>query len=334
MASECIRRGTNDERALKLAAAGSSGEVYQLADGRAGYLDQLEAPDANDRVSFRTEGICQVIKTASQVWLDGDPIWWDHSANSATCNEPIGSSDRDFYLGTAVGDVASATTSGNVNLNVLPQWIIDSARDNGDSTIVKTVVGSTTVEVPQIYNRGGMLYMQFGTTAEAQKVDWISDRGFAIGSNWIAEILFELVSAADNAAVDIDFGVASGTHATDFETIAEFAAFHLDGDDLNIDAHSDDGTTDKAPTDTTIDIVAGTPIHFRLDGRSQTDVKYYINGSEVLSAEANLGVLTAGAGPLYAIIHAEKSADDSPLAFRARIRVRTMQQDGNQLVGV
>lgn len=306
-------------------AAITGGEVVQIYDGRAAVLPVDLASGAKG--AAQVEGIFKVTKTATQVWIQGAPIWWDHSANSATCNEPIGAGDRDFYLGTAHDDAASADTTGYVNLNVQPRYIIDSARDNGDTNLIKTVVGSTTVEVPQIYNRGGMIFMQFGTTAEAQNTTWKSDRSFAIASNWVCEILFELVTAADNAAVDIDVGVASGQHDTDFESVAEFAVFHLDGDDLNIDAMSDDGTTDKAATDTTIDIAAGTPVRLTLDGRDITDVKYYINGSEVLAAEANLGTLTAGSGPLFAVLHAEKTSDDSPLAFRARIRVRTMQED-------
>lgn len=319
--------GEHNERDLTLAATCAAGEIYQMPDGRAGVLQGAVAGASGDKRTFITEGPHKVTKKTGEVWIKGDPIWWDHSANAATCLEPIGSSDKDFYLGAAMEDVASTTLVGNVNLNVHPHWIIDSARDNGDSVIVKTVVGSTTVEVPQIYNRGGMLFMQFGTTAEAQKVDWISDRGFAVGSNWVAEILFELVTAADAAAVDVDFGVASATHATDLGAVAELATFHLDGDDLNIDAQSDDGTTDKAPTDTTVDIAAGTPIRCKLDGRTQSRVKYYVEGAEVLAAEADLGTLTDADGPLYAIIHAEKTSDDSPLAFRARIRVRTMEVD-------
>lgn len=326
MADALLVRGRHESRDTA-AAAVAAGEIQQMNDGRAAVYTGLNAAVANDQVNFVTEGQFTVTKAANLVWIDGAPIWWDHSANAATCNEPVGAGDKDFYLGCAVGDATAAATTGVVNLNVRPQYIIDSTRDNGDTVIVKTVVGSTTVEVPNVVQRGGMLAMNFGTTAEAQKVDWISDRSFAIGSNWVAEILFELVTAADNAAVDIDVGVASATHATDFQSVAEFAAFHLDGDDLNIDAHSDDGTTDKAPADTTIDIAAGTPVLLTLDGRDVTNVKYYINGAEVLAAEADLGTLTAGAGPLKAIIHAEKTADDSPLEFRARIRVRTAERD-------
>ena len=316
------------ENKLVLAAALAACEVYQLNDGRAAVHNSAgDGHDAGDTANLSSEGQYTVLKTASEVWIKGAPLWWDRSAAKATCNEPIGSSDRDFFLGCAVADAAAADTTGVVNLNVQPQYIIDSTRDNGDTTVVKTVVGSTTVEVPDVKQRGGMLVLNFGTTAEAQKVDWISDRGFAVSSNWVAEILVELVTAADAAAADINVGVASGTHATNFETIAEFAAFQMNGADLNINAHSDDGTTDVAPTDTTIDWAAGTPVRLTLDGRNMANVRYYVNGAEVLAATANLGDLTLAAGPLYAIIHAEKTSDDSPLVFRARIRVRTAEQD-------
>ena len=306
-------------------AAYVQGDVIQLNNGEAGQV--MSDVASGVVVGVRRKGITTVTKAANLVWIKGAPIWWDHSANAATPNEPIGAGDRDFYLGTAMADAIAAATTGSVLLNEQPKYIIDSTRDNGDTALVKTVVGSTTVEVPQIYNRGGMLYMQFGTTAEAQQVGWISDRSFTTTSNWVFEGLFELVTAADDAAVDIDIGVASAIGTTDFEAVAEFAAFHMDGDDLVIDAHSDDGTTDVAPTTTTVSIAAGTPVRFTLDGRDQTNVKYYINGAEVNAATSNMGVLTAAAGPLFAVVTAEKTSNDSPLAFRARLRVRTAQAD-------
>jgi len=303
----------------------TAGDIIQLPDGRAGQV--IPSCISGELVGVRVFGVLRdVAKSANLVWIKGDPIWFDKAAQAATPLEPLGDSTA-FYLGTAADDATAAAVLGNVILNVEPHYVIDSARDNGDTVIVKTVVGSTTVEVPQVQQRGGMTYMQFGTTAEAQKTDWLSARGFQVGSNWIVDILFELITAADAAAVDIDLGVASGTDATNFESVVTFAAFHLDGDDLNLDAHSDDGTTDKAPTDTTVDVVAGTPIHLKLDGRDPTDVKYYVNAVEKLAAEADLGNLAAASLTSYlrAILHAEKTADDSPLAFRARIRVRTQQ---------
>lgn len=326
MSDASTLRGANENR-LTAAAAVASGEVWQLPNGRAAVFSGLVAAAAGDRTNFVDVDQVTVTKKAGQVWIDGGPIWWDHSANEATALEPIGAGDRDFFLGCAVGDAASADVLGAVNLNVKPEYIIDSARDNGDTVIVKTVVGSTTVEVPNLIQRGGMLVANFGTTAEAQKVDWLSDRSFAIASNFVAEILIELATAADAAAADINVGVASGTHATDFEAVAEFAAFQMNGANLNINAHSDDGTSDVAITDTTIDWAAGTPVRLWLDGRDPTNVKYYVEGSEVLAATANLGKLTAATGPLFAIFHMEKTSDDSPGVVKVRIRVRTMQQD-------
>lgn len=325
--AEAILQQVPEVTKLTAAAAVTSGEVWQMPSGRAAVYKGQNAAASGDLTAWAEEGKFLVVKTTSQVWIKGAPIWWDHSANAATCVEPLTTGDRDFYLGTAVEDVVAATATGLVDLNKRPSYIIDSAVDNGDTVIVKTVVGSTTVEVPNVVQRGGMLAMNFGTTAEAQKVDWLSSRSFALASNWICEILLELVTAADNAAVDVNVGVASATHATDFDSIAELAAFHLDGDDLNIDVQSDDGTTDVAITDSTTDIVAGTPIQLTLDGRDTDNVKFYINGAETNAATTDLGKLTAASGPLFAIIHAEKTSDDSPLEFRARIRVRTMQQD-------
>lgn len=309
---------------LTLAAAVAAGKIVQLPEGRAGVYGGTFGSNGGvqgETVALRTDGQYTVTKRTGEVWLDGDPLWWDHSALVATCLEPIGSSDRDFFIGVSVGDAASDDASGTCNLNVEPAWIIDTNRDNGDTVLVKTA------GAPYLFNRGGVLAGGFDTTAEVQKFDWLSDRGFAVGSNWVAEILLEVATAPDNAAVDVDVGVASATHASDFEAIAEFAAFHLDGDNQDLDAHSDDGTTDVAPTDTTVNWTTGTPLRLKLDGRNPSDVKFYAEGVEQLSGTANLGNLAAAVGPLKAIVHAEKTADDSPLELKARVRVRTCQQN-------
>lgn len=328
MAAEAIRLNSTNDNTVTLAAALASGEVYQLPDGRAGVYAGQCALASGDPAQFIVEGKHTVIKTATQVWIKGAPIWWDHSANSATCIPCMGAADRDFYLGTAVNDVASATTTGVVDLNVQPSYIIDLARDAFNTNIIKTVVGSTTVEVPHVEPRGAGIAMILGTTAEAQKVDLVSTRSFAIGSNWIVEGEVNIAVNSDNAAGDFNIGVGSGSHDTDFDAVAELATIQTDGNSLNINAQSDDGTTDIAPTDTTLDFVVGTPFSFAIDGRDVTNVKYYINGVEVLAATANLGNLTAAAGPLFAIAHLEKTSDDSPGTYIVNaLRVRTMQVD-------
>lgn len=310
-------------------AAIASGEVQQMNNGRAAVRTGLKAAASGDTVAFIDEGKQTVIKAASQVWIDGAPIWWDHSANAATCVPPMVAGDRDFYLGTAVGDVAAAAVSGVVDLNKQPHYAFDYHRDGVDCAVVKTVVGSTTIVIPDIVQRGGSLVAFFGLTAEAQKLDALGKRSFTLGSNWVFEASVEVVANADADVADLTVGVANDTHASDADEITEFAGFHFDlGADLNIDAESDDGTTEVNATDTTLDFAVGTPVHLVLDGRDPSNVKYYVNGVEVLAATANLGNIAVATGPLKALFHLEKSANDSPGTVHLdMMRVRTAERD-------
>lgn len=292
-------------------AAVTGGQVVQLADGRAGVIPT--DLDAAELGSASTEGIYVVTKAANLVWIDGARIWWDHSANAATPVPPLTTGDKDFYLGVAVGDVAAATTTGKINLNVLPVYVYDAKRDLSDTVIVKTVVGSTTIVIPDIVNRGGSIDAFFGLTAEAQKLDILSKRSFPLTSNPILECVVNVVTTCDADVGDLSIGFANATHASDADSITESAFFHFDlGADLNIDAESDDGTTEVAATDTTIDFAEGTPVYLCIDGRDPSNFKYYINGAEVLAATANLGDIQLATGPLKALFHMEKSANDSP----------------------
>jgi predicted RecA/RadA family phage recombinase len=309
MTAEAIHLRGRHELRKNAAAAIASGEVHQMPDGRAGVFTGLCAAAANDRTNWSTDGQKTVAKTASQVWVDGCELWWDHSANSATCIPQY--ADKDFYLGCAVGDAASAATEGVVNLNVKPSYIIDLHESGGDTAIIKTVVGSTTVEVPNLVMRGGSAVANFGTTAEAQKVDWLSKRSFPLASNWILDADIEVIVNADADVADLSVGVANATADADAEAITEFVLVHLDmGADLNIDVDSDDGTTDVGITDSTVDWVLGTPFHVTIDGRDPSDVQVYINGVLVLAATTF--TLAAATGPLKALFHLEKSSNDSP----------------------
>ncbi len=289
----------------------SGGTVVQLADGRAGVVPTDVA--AADSGSASAEGIYVVTKAANLVWIDGARIWWDHSANAATPVPPLAAGDKDFYLGIAVGDVAAATTTGKVNLNVTPVYVYDAHRDLSDTVVVKTVVGSTTVVIPDIVNRGGSIDAFFGLTTEAQKLDILSKRSFPLASNPILECVINVITTADADVADMSIGFANATHASDADSITESAFFHFDlGADLNIDAESDDGTTEVAATDTTLDFAEGTPVFLCIDGRDPSNLKYYVNGAEVLAGTANLGNIALATGPLKALFHLEKSANDSP----------------------
>lgn len=307
MASEAIMLRDQDAGVLKtVTAATASGEVHCLPNGRAGVHAALNAAAANDKCRFHDkEDAYTVTKKSGEVWLAGAPIWWDHSANAATCVPPLTTGDKDFYLGCAVEDVASATTTGAVHLNKQPEYIIDFHRDGGDTAVV------LTAGTPYLYNRGGSMEAGFSATAEAQKLDWLSKRSFPVDSNWILEAVVEVVTNADADVGDLNVGVANATHASDADAITESNFFHFDmGADLNLDAESDDGTTEVAATDTTIDWAVGTPIHLVIDGRDHADIKMYVNGVLVLSGTTF--TLAAATGPLKALFHLEKSSNDSP----------------------
>jgi predicted RecA/RadA family phage recombinase len=307
---ECPRDYTAD-------AAITGGEVVQLRDGLAAVIPVDVAN--GEKGGAQCEGIYRVEKTAGQVWLDGGEIWWDHSANKATCIPPL-VGDRDFFLGSAVGDATSAATEGYVNLNVRPAYEIELQRSGGDTAVV------LTAGTPYIYSRGGSLDAAFSATAEAQKLDWLSKRSFALGSNWILDAVVEVVANADADVADLSVGVANGTNASDADSITESAFFHFDlGADLNIDAESDDGTTEVAATDTTVDFAVGTPVFLQIDGRNPASLKFYINGVQVLASTTFN--ISAATGPLKALFHLEKSSNDSPGNVHLDVlRVRTGQQ--------
>ena len=298
-------------------AAISGGAVVQLADGRAGVVPTDVA--AGDLGSASTEGIYTVAKAINLVWVDGQEIWWDHSANAAVLQP---ANDKDFYLGVAYGDATAAATTAKVQLNVQPRYLINLRDSAFQTVIVKTVVGSTTVEVPHIRQFGGTSSMVLGTTAEANKIDLLSTRAFAVESNWIVDGVVNIITNGDAAAVDFNIGVANATHASDADTITESCFIHVDGASVNILAESDDGTTEVAATDTTVDFTAGTPFHFLIDGRNTADIQIYVNGVHVLPN--SVFKLDAATGPMKLLAHLEKSADDSPGPFNLdsfRVRI-------------
>lgn len=297
-------------------AAVTGGQVVQLRDGRAGVIpDDVAAAELG---AASTAGIYTVAKTIDLVWVDGMEIWWDHSANAAILRP---AADKDFYLGAASGDQTAASTTGRVALNVKPTYLIDLQDDGFTTVIVKTVVGSTSVEVPDVKARGGTMAMNHGATSEAQKVDLLSSRSWATGAKWIVDGIVNVITNPATASSDFSIGVANATHASDADTITESCFLHLDGGSLVINAESDDGATEVAATSTTISLVAGTPFHFLMDGRNVADIQIYINGVLVLGS--TVFVLTAATGPLKLLAHFEKAAQtDVGVINIDKLRVR------------
>jgi len=291
-------------------AALSAGQVLQLADGRAAVKAGLAAAASGDPATLQTAGQFTVTKTSGVVILDGGEVMWDHSANSATI--PLYGTSKDFYLGRAVGDAASTDTTMVVELNAPKDSAYITLQNDSFASALVNTAGTLFAAM-----QGGGYSVQFSATAEAQKADLLSDKAFAKDSNWIFEAVVNVITAADADVVDVSIGVANATHASDADSITESAFFHLDSNgSTNILAESDDGTTEVAATDTTKDWTAGTAFHLMLDGRDSENVKYYVNGVEVLAATANLGDIDDATGPLKALFHVEKTANDSLFSIR------------------
>jgi predicted RecA/RadA family phage recombinase len=317
MTAEAVLTKDCDVIDLTTPSAGyASGEIVQLNDGRAGVILGLRALGSGESAAAQTQGLFRVLKTASVVVLPGGRVFWDRSAGTAT---PLqAEAGADFFLGTCHEGAASADTTLVVDLNVKPAYLVDLLRDMGDTAVV------LTAGTPFIGNRGGGMDMGFSLTAEAQKLDWLSCKSFPVTIPAILEAVFQLITTCDAAVGVLAIGLANGTHATDVGTITESALFSCNlGTDLNLDCQCDDGTAaEVAETDSEVDLVAGTPVEVWIDARDLTDLKYYVNGVRVLAATAfDIGDAT---GPLKALAHLVKTANDSPgEAIVSHLAIRT-----------
>lgn len=284
------------------AAALSAGDCVQFSDGRAAVATTDIA--AGVQGSVQVCGIGNVTKTASQVWLKGTPVYWDSSANAATLVR--GTNTADFFLGTVVEAATSAATTGKVNLNVRPQYTL--ALEDGFSSI--PIVAVTANPQGHMFAVGNGVNAVFDTAAEAQKWDALSIRDIATGTKGTLNAMVCVNTNGDDAAFDLNIGLADGTHATSADSITASLFCHIDGASTNINVESDDDTTEVAATDSTVDFTAGTPFLFQVDLTDWSDPQVYIDGVNVLSGSTF--DISAATGPMKLLFHMEKTANDSP----------------------
>ncbi len=305
-----------DEFPLTVEAAKDSGEIIQMPNGKAGYCIPAAGAESGDRVSFKTSGVVNVAKATGIVLLAGGKAYWDHSANNVTYKS---ANDRDFFIGTVVADAASGDTTVTIDLNEEPKYLIDLSRDPFKTAIV------LTAGTPALNRRGGTHNMLFSTTNEAQKVDALSKEGFVVGANAIVEMRIDVVSDGAGTAADANIGIASATHATDADSIAQHLFLHLDANNTNINFQSKDGTTTVTSTDSTQDYTEGTPFEVWFDLRNPASVKIYVNGARVLSGTTF--DVSAAASVWKLLAHIEKTASTDAYEIDVDwLRVRIAEQ--------
>lgn len=314
-AEALYHKDTGEYDILSAAAAMNAGEVRQLPDGRAAVVAGLKDRAAGDPVTLYTRGVFRFAKTASIVVLDGGKVYWVRSTGKAHPLEASG----DFYLGVCVKDAAAADTEVYVDINKEPVYAVELGK--GSWTNEATLgLGVSAVAVG-----GSVVKLAFDAVAEVAQAALLSDGSVAVADGPILEGKVAIFDIGDAAALDISIGLANASHASDADSITESFFLHFDGNSLNILAESDDGTTEVAATDTTVDAVDDTYFEVWMDCRDLTDCKLYLDGVRVLSGSTFK--LNAATGPLKALMHIEKTSDDTTADVRAEwLRIRSTDE--------
>lgn len=273
-----------------------AGEVLQTPCGRAGVA--VDAAAAGAMVTCQIDGIHKLAKTASELHFPGQRLYWDASGSTVTAVPPITAAD--FFVGCCVEDVAAAGTVTKVDLN--KDW--EGSIDQRKSTFAVAPV--LTAGDPRNAQVGGGLRFILDATNEAQKIDALSHKAVSLDSDWIffAEVV---IDAAAGSATDISIGMADGTHASDFQSVASFCTIHVDGASQDILVQSDDGSTDVAPIDSNLNWTAAVPFALVIDGRNPADIGVYVNGIRETATGTTLAIAAASSG-LKACVHIEKTA--------------------------
>ncbi|UCG33293.1 MAG: DUF2190 family protein [Phycisphaerales bacterium] len=282
------------------AKAFTSGEVVQLIDGRAGVYNGLNAAAIGDQVSVAVEGEYTLAKTASVVMLEGQRVYWVKSTGKANYT-------GDFYIGLVVADAAAAATTVRVRINEHPPHDVDVMKNWMDD-VALLGLGVTRV--------GDQVQLAFDAVAEVAAAHALSGISVPVASGMILDFEMAIFDIGDDGALDINVGLANATHASDCDSITESVFIHLDGSALSILAESDDGTTEVAATDTTVDAVDDTWFRVQIDARTTTDIQIYINGVNVLPA--SVFKLNAATGPMKFLAHIEKTSNDTTADVRVR----------------
>ena len=295
MPSEAIYRDEWDVIQIIAPTGGlTAGELIQLPDGKAGYVEGLTNVAAGEPASIRTGGQVVIPKTTSIVFLDGGECFWDHSENKGHFKAV---NDRDFYAGSVVGEHAAADTEVRINLNERPVYNVDLARDGFTSVAVGTAAAGG---FGQAVSQGGSIPLEITATNEAQKVDAMSVAGFSLAAKGIFRGIFRVTNDGGSGVQDFSLGIADGTNATDFQSVNAFATIHLDGNVLAINAESDNNSTDVNPTDTTKVYAEGAALANRvevwIDARDPASVKFYVEAVRVLTGTT---FILTGARPVF-----------------------------------
>lgn len=320
MADATLARSVQNVR-LTAEAAVAVGEVRQLASGLAGVsADPSLSFAAGERADYSTTGAWVMPKGTTYSLLDGGRAYWDYANGRVSFRRT--SNSRDFYLGRFVGDAAQADATCTVMLNADPADDFDLARDAFACVATGTLALGGFLPTQRL---GGALKLLLSGTTEVQKTDALGKLGFATAANAIVEAAVEVVSLGAGSAPDFNVGIASVTHATDADAIAQHLLCHVDGNSGAISFQSKDGTNTTAATASGTTLTAGTRFEVWFDLRNPAAVALYLDGVRVLSGTTFN--VSAGASAWKLLAHLEKTSSADTFEVDVDwLRARTAKQ--------
>jgi|GEM_PF-661423 len=178
--------------------------------------------------------------------------------------------------------------------------------------------------VHQISGEDGGAQLDFDAVAEVASATIHTGDVFPVDKGITLEARLYLSGIGDDAALDVDWGLgtlltANSIASIDHADMVNLACFHMDGSSANINAQSDDDTTDVAPVDTTIDNATDAFKDFKIVVRPTGAVEFWIDGARVLSGTTFAVAATAA---LCGFINLEKTSNDTTAVMTVdRIRV-------------
>ena len=228
---------------------------------------------------------------------------------------------------TAAGDYVTVlrqntVTVGRGDHNDYISFFDDFLGDYPAAATAMTANGWTKVEtlglgVISSDQPNGVLKFVFDAVAEAAtSALYMINAPFDIDDGPIVDFRLAIYDIGDDAALDINFGVANDTHATDADSITESVFFHLNGASLLRLAECDDGVASEvAATSTTVTLVDNTFYDFRIDLTDKTDVTFWYKAVTAVAWTQLLSgttfSMTGATGALTPIVHVEKSSNDT-----------------------
>jgi predicted RecA/RadA family phage recombinase len=155
---QAIHRNSKEASAVRFLATAvmASGEIFQLADGRAAMVGGLAAIASGDVFDALIDGPVEVTAPTGTTFAVGDPVVWDDSGNTALVNGSTTVIPGDIMLGRTLRAKVSGELTVLVDFNgPAPPLVIHcltgavlTAKDNGAMLTNKGAGAAVDVALP------------------------------------------------------------------------------------------------------------------------------------------------------------------------------------------